>query len=139
MKTSKWILVLAVGISLLLSSICFADTGANSGNTHGQVIYTYLINVSTATTTNISTSVIRPNVDKIVGVEILSTNTGSPTVSLWDETTNTVASGDEIICEAEATPYGPGILFFPFPRVILNQATVVQGANSTVIVYYIRN
>ena len=77
-------------------------------------------------------------VDKILGMEVLQAGGDSAIATLWDGTANTATTADEVMAEVESTAYGPGLLFFPFPRIVVLQATVVQSGNSTVIVYYIR-
>ena len=130
----KKILGLLLVVCFLISPwVCFAE-----GETHAQVIYTWTSTVSSATTTNIPITQIRPDVDKVLGMQVLQAGGNSAIATLWDGTKDTTPVGDEVIAEVESTAYGPGVLFFPFPRMVVTQATVVQSANSTVIVYYVR-
>mgnify|MGYP001467940834 CR=1 FL=1 len=129
----KLLVGLLVFCFLVAPWVCFAQ-----GETHAQVIYTWTSTVTSETRTNIPTDQIRPNVDKILGMEVLQAGGASAIATLWDGAVNTAATSDEVMAEVESTAYGPGVLFFPFPRMVVTQATVVQSASSTVIVYYVR-
>ena len=124
-------------IGMLFGTIpCFAQ-----GDTHSQVIYTEIITTTTsAADTIIPVTKIRPDVDKIVGVEVSCLNGSSnSTAVLYDSTSSTIAP-TEVICEYEATSSMQSSgRFFPFPRYIVNGIVVSQPANTRVSIYYIRN
>ena len=129
---------LLLAVMFLFGSVeCFAQ----SGDTHAQVIYTEVLTETSWTTTAIPVTKIRPDVDKIIGVEVSCLNGAAyGTAILYDSATASVAAPVEMICEYEATASVQSAgRFFPFPRYIVNGIAVVQDANTRVTIYYIRN
>ena len=126
--------VLVIGV-LFGVVLCFAQ-----GDTHSQVIYTEIVD-SGATTliTAIPVTKIRPDVDKILGMEVIALTSSTVIAALWDSATADISSGVEMISEFEATPYYAGGAFFPFPRYIVKGIVVDQTAYARVIIYYVRN
>jgi adenine/guanine phosphoribosyltransferase-like PRPP-binding protein len=130
----KLLLALVVGISLFAGN-CFAE-----GETHAQIIYTEVINNTGAASicTAIPVDKIRPDVDKILGVEVMALSPATVVAALWDATSTAIVTATEMICEYEATSYYAGGAFFPFPRYVVNGVVVNQDAQSRVIIYYVR-
>ncbi len=135
----KILAVLLVVCFLVMPMLCYGQ----SGDTHSQIIYTEVINNTSGAgqTTVIPITKIRPNVDKIVGMQVFCINGASSGIgAIYDFTTSSVlTAGVEVICEFEATTNYPMSIFFPFPRYIVNGVVVVQENNTQVVVYYIRN
>jgi len=135
----KKLLGLVLVVCFLITPwICFAQTG---GNTHAQVIYTEVLEKTTATSTAIPITKIRPDVDKIIGIEVSCLNGALyGTAAIYDWDTTVVTSAVEVIAEYEATSSMQSAgRFFPFPRYIVNGVSVYQEANTRVTIYYIRN
>jgi len=125
--------LLLVVCFLVMPMVCYGQ-----GDSHAQIIYTEVIDSgATALSTAIPVTKIRPEVDKILGMEVMALTTSTVVAALWDSASTVIAS-TEMICEFEATSYYAGGAFFPFPRWIVNGIVVHQDAQSRVIIYYVR-
>lgn len=135
----KKLLVIAVGIVLLFSGYAYADI------TDSAEIYTYTIvnDAATKSMTSISTSIIVPGRDMIVGWQIMPAASRAGTLAyeniatLYDEST-TSGVLQEVIGEVECVQFYHTAFAFLFPREIINGIRVRQGAYTIVIIYFIR-
>lgn len=120
---------------LVIPQVCFSQ-----GDTHSQVIYTEIIESGAdSAATVIPVTKIRPDVDKIIGMQVFCLGPAFGTAALYDSTTTSMSSSTEVICEYEATSgQQSNSIFFPFPRTITEGIVIVQDALTRVIVYYVR-
>lgn len=135
MKRAFWFMVLLLA----------ANLGYCEGDTISMTIYEYrIVNTSgVALTTAIPTTAIRPVVDKLVGYRILQANSGATDgyCGLYDGTdyASTDFTLGECFGESETTTgYSDGEEWF-CPKKIASGVIVQQGANTIVIVYFIRS
>jgi len=132
----KLLVGLLVACFLVMPILCFAQ-----GETHSQVIYTEIIDSSTVSlATAIPVTKIRPDVDKIIGMQIFCLpGSVAGTAALYDTDATSGIATAEIIAEYEATStYQASGIFFPFPRSIVNGISVCQDKYTRVIIYYVR-
>ena len=89
--------------------------------------------------TNVAVTTIYPRYDKILGFEILPITTASENVvAVHDATTGDTLGNTNLFGEAECAPESFDGLWFPYPREITTGITVRQGAQTRVIIYYVR-
>lgn len=130
------VLALVLFMVAMWSAISFAE-----GNTTAVDEYTYTFNNNSANPSahTVSTSVIRPGVDKITAYEVVqypSTKTSSERlIALYDSTT--IATAQELVGEKETSSGSAGDRFSR-PRKIKNAVTFYQGAYTTAIVSFIK-
>ena len=100
--------------------------------------YTISNNSGTGRATAIPITSIRPNVDKITAYEVVAKASGNSEtyIGVYDGTT--VACSGEKFGEKEATSKGSAGERFERPKKIVNGVTVIQGANTDAIVYFIK-
>jgi hypothetical protein len=130
-------------VSALVLVMCFVSISFADGNPTAVNEYTYIINNKTgsAVTNLIPITIIRPGVDKITAYKVIPWDGGPGTgnaelkIAVFDNTT--VNANSELIAEDEKSGVSAGERF-DRPRKILNGIWVVQGANTTAIISFIR-
>lgn len=138
-KRIAMLAILLVAFALIASSV-YADTMQRFSN--NQNVETYVISNSSGTAkleTAISTATISPANHRILGYSIspYDTTKGSEFwIGLYDDATNAKTSTD-IIDESEwgqSTDKSPR--WYPYPRELTDGLVVLQGMNTTVVIYY---
>ncbi len=125
----------------LLAIMVMASTAWAEGNPTAIDEYTYTFNNNSANPAahTVSTSVIRPGVDKLTAYEVVqypSNKTSSERlIAVYDATT--IATAQELIGEKEVSSGSAGERFVR-PRKIKNAITFYQGAYTTTVVSFIK-
>ena len=132
MKKLIWIILAIV----FIAGVSFA----NDETAVKEYTYTIINNATTPKTTLISTSIVRPNVDKITAYRVIPAVAGSNgelNIALYDSAT--VNANSELVGEDENSSTGnsAGERLFR-PRKILNGIWVYQGAMSTAIISFVK-
>ena len=122
-----WILV----IMFILTQPCFGQT---------DLIKHYTLSNETAidAVTHLSTSTFVPNRTRILGFSVFPTlsNAYSPYAALYDETSTTTHSLNNLFGEAEAGANTSDGEIFAYPKNLSNGLTVALGPYSTITIYY---
>lgn len=124
-------------ICLVLVILPIANTDSAQIVTQHWKTYTIDNKAGGRLTTYISTSSIRPNVDKILGFSIIgieTTNSQELIAFFYDATTGQPLN--TILGELETIQESTNGIWFPYSRKLENGLTVMQGAYTTVIIYY---
>ena len=131
----KKILGLTIALVLMVSAYSFAYQG-------GEVrqVYSYYVenDTSNALTTIIPVTSIRPNVDKIVGYDLLPLNPGNNEtfVGLFDGTDEQLSG--ECFGEKEAVAGGSANDYWPRGKKIVDGVVTRQGTNTVLQLLFIR-
>lgn len=134
----KRILLFTIAL-VLIASQCFAWGGNSDQGTPSRWKTFVVRNSDTALSqvTAISTGIIAPNKNVILGYDIMKYNMAlgaEQWVAVYDGGLSTY---DEILGEAEKeTANVPSPVWFPRPRTLEKQLYVNQGPNTMVIIYF---
>ena len=105
------------------------------------VVSTYEVNNSTGEyqRTDVPTALI-PRNSRILGMVVMQFAAGNSenVLSLYDTvgTTDDIRTVSEVIAEAEASTNENNEVWFEYPRKVNQQLTVVQGANTSIQIYF---
>ena len=126
-----------IAIGLLLFCVLFTFNNAESVDIK---VFEIRNSSGDSLTTSIGTTVIKAKYDKLYGFTIMQ-NDGSKSVemvvSIWDTVPDgTGGTINEAIAEAETVDETFDGIWYPYPKTIHTQVTVIQGANTDVLVYY---
>lgn len=118
---------------MLMCGIAFAD------DTIAKTVYSYGITNTTGKilATVISTSSIRPGVDKVIGYSVMPIDSSRSEcyIGLFDGTDNSLSG--EVLAENEAAQSDGVAELFPFGKTISDGVVVSQGARTQVQVYFV--
>lgn len=133
MKKFLVMVLMLVGIS--------GSIWASNVTLEGNQVKTYVIDNTTGqyADTSVSVTTIYPGMDKILGFEIMPISTNSENVvAVHDAVSGDTLGNTNLFGEAECAPESFDGLWFPYPREISSGVTVRQGAQTRVILYYVR-